>query len=271
VPAGSKEIFVKRFGKHAGRKHLALFLALGVAAAVALVGSASGTVVTVGNLQVTADGSFSPKALPKTKPAPITLSLKGSVKTLDGSHVPALKTLALQFDKNGSVFTKGLPTCKYGQLTNTLTNAAHKACDKALIGSGKVEAELQFPGGSKQPAKGTLLIFNGAPQGGKPVFLQHAYINSPVSTTVVTKAVIGKAHGKYGTSTTIEIPPLAGGYASLTSFTAKLAKSWNYKGKKVSLLQAKCPTGHLFAHGDFTFVTGDSLHGDVVKSCTPKG
>ncbi len=183
----------------------------------------------------------------------------------------ALKILSLQFDKNGSVFTKGLPTCKYGQLTNTLTAAAQKACGKALIGTGKVEAELQFPGAAKQPAKGTLLIFNGAPQGGKPVFLQHAYINSPVSTTVVTKAVIGKAHGKYGTSTTIDTPPLAGGYASLTSFTAKIAKSWTYKGQRVSLLQAKCPTGHLFAHGDFTFVNGDSLHGDVVKSCTPKG
>jgi hypothetical protein len=273
VAAGSKEIFVKRFGKHAGRKHLALFLALGVAAVVALVGSASGapTVIHVGNLQITADGSFSPKALPKSKPAGITLNLEASIKTLDGTHVPALKNVSLQFDKNGSVFTKGLPTCKYGQLTNTLTAAAKAACGKALVGTGKVTAELQFPGGSKQPAKGTLLIFNGAPQGGKPVLLQHAYINSPVSTTVVTKAVIGKAHGKYGTSTSIDIPPLAGGYASLTSFTAKIAKSWHYKGKKVSLLNLKCPSGHVFAHGDFTFVDGTALHGDVVKTCTPKG
>ncbi len=262
---------MKRFGKHAGRKRVALVLALGLAAAIALVPAASGTTIILGNLQIIADGSFSPKALPKNKPAPITLNLEASIKTLDGSHVPALKILSLQFDKNGSVFTKGLPTCKYGQLTNTLTAAAQKACGKALIGTGKVEAELQFPGAAKQPAKGTLLIFNGAPQGGKPVFLQHAYINPPVSTTVVTKAVIGKAHGKYGTSTTIDIPPLAGGYASLTSFTAKIAKSWTYKGQRVSLLQAKCPTGHLFAHGDFTFVNGDSLHGDVVKSCTPKG
>ncbi len=91
------------------------------------------------------------------------------------------------------------------------------------------------------------------------------------ATTVVTTAPIAKIAGKYGTQTTINIPPLAGGYASFTSFTAKIHKPVTYKGKNQSLLTAECPTGHFFAHGEFQFVDGTDLKGDVVKPCTGKG
>jgi hypothetical protein len=272
VAAGSKERFVKRFRKHVGRKHVALVLALSTAAVVALIaGSASGTTITAGNLVISIDGSVSPKALPKNKLAPITLNVQGSIKTNDGTHVPALQKLALLFDKHGTIFTKGLPTCRIGQITNTLTSQAKKTCGDALVGVGKVTAEVQFPDANPVPASGTLLIFNGQPKGGDPVLIQHAYVNNPVAATVITTARITNVHGKYGKATTITIPPVAGGYGSLASFTAKVGKSWTYKGKKQSLLLAECANGHFFAHGDFTFVNGTSLHGDVVKSCTQKG
>jgi hypothetical protein len=262
---------VKRFRKHVGRRHVAAVAAISALAVAAFAGSASAVKVTLGNIVITADGSVTPKALPKHKLAPITLSLNGTMDTVDGTHVPALSKLALLFDKHGTVDTKGFPTCKQGQITNTQTNVALKTCKKALAGTGKVIAEVQFPDSAPVPASGKLLIFNSVPKGGDPVLIQHAYISDPIATTVVTVARISKAHGKYGRATTITIPPLSGGYASLKSFSAKLHKDYTYKGKKRSIFLAECATGHFFAHGDFTFTGGTSLHGDVVKTCTPKG
>jgi hypothetical protein len=254
------------------RHRIALFaLAAVVALAAATFGqSAMGTTVTAGNLVVTADGGVSPNALPKHKLAPITLRIRGSIRTTDGTHVPPLRTLALKFDKHGTIFTRGLPTCRIGRITNTLTAQARKACGKALVGTGKVTAEVQFPDSQPVPARGTLLIFNGRPKGRKPVLLQHAYISYPVAATVITQAVITNLHGKYGKATTIRIPPLAGGYGSLTGFTATIRKTWTYRHKRRHLLLAECANGHFLAQGDFLF-SGVSLHGSVVKRCRAKG
>ena len=139
-----------------------------------------------------------------------------------------------------------------------------------MIGSGKVSVQVQFPEQAPFSATGKLLIFNGAPQGGKPVLIFHTYVKVPAPTTVVTTGVVGKASGKYGTSTLIKIPSIASGQGSLTSFEATINKSWTYKGKKESLLLAKCPTGSLQAHGEFTFADGTKVAGNVVKPCTGK-
>jgi hypothetical protein len=69
----------------------------------------------------------------------------------------------------------------------------------------------------------------------------------------------------------VAIPTIVAGQGSLTSFNATLHKTWSFKGKKQSLLLASCPTGHLYAHGDFAFADGERLSGDVVRSCTPSG
>jgi hypothetical protein len=250
----------------------AAVIALGVALlalCVGLAASASATKVRAGNLEIEIEGGVSPKKLSKKTPTPITLTVEGAIKTADGSHPPALKTLALEFDKHGAINPKGLPTCSPSKLTNTLTAQAKKVCGKALVGTGKVSADIAFPEQPPFPASGPLLIFNGPPKGGKPVLVMHVYAHVPAPTTFVTTGVISKAHGKYGTSTLIQIPTIVGGQGSLTSFKAKIHKTWTAKGKKMSLLTATCPTGSLFAHGEFDFVGGDKIEGDVAKKCTP--
>ena len=253
-------------GTRAKAAVLALML-LVAAAAVASV--ASGDTVTAGNLTIEIEGGVSPQKLPKSTPAPITLTVSGSVKTNDGTHPPALKTVALEFDKNGGIYTKGLPTCNPAALTATLTAQAKKICGPALVGTGTVSAQILFPEQAPFNASGPLLIFNGKPKGGKPVLVFHVHANVPAPTTFVTEGVISKASGKYGTSTEIAIPTIVSGQGSLTSFKATLHKTWTYKGQKKSLLFAKCPTGSLFAHGDFTFADGTEISGDVAKQCTP--
>jgi hypothetical protein len=246
----------------------ALIAAIATIAAL-LVSGAAGEVVKAGNLVVTIEGGITPKKLPKKAPAPITLKVKGKIATSDGSHVPVLKTVDLQFDRHGSLNTKGLPTCKPSQLQSTLTAQAKKACGDALVGTGRVSAEIAFPEQPPFNASGPLLIFNGPPQGHKQTLVFHVYAHVPAPTTFVTTGLISKSGGKYGTEALIQIPTIVGGQGSLTSFEATLHKTWTYKHQKQSLLLASCPTGALYAHGDFAFATGTTLSGNIVRPCTP--
>lgn len=228
--------------------------------------------VRLGNLVISIEGNVSPSKLPKRTPAPIALKVSGSVATADGTHPPALRTLALQFDRHGHIDTKGLPTCTTGKLQSTLTAQAKRACGPSLIGTGRAEAEIEFPEQAPFDAGGPLLIFNGKPKGNKPVLIFHVHANVPAPTTFVTSGVISGASGKYGTQTLIQVPTIVGGQGSLISFKASIPKrTWTYKGKKHALLSASCPSGSLFAHGDFAFADGTRISGDVARSCTPSG
>ena len=120
----------------------ATVLALAAMGALA-ISSANAQIVKFGNLIVEINGNFSPKKLPRarSKPAPITLKLDGSMATADRTHVPALKTIYLEFDKSGHLNTKGLASCTVGKLQSTLTTQARRACSKASTwttrGSGR--------------------------------------------------------------------------------------------------------------------------------------
>jgi len=247
------------------RLALAALFALGALAATAL-----GQTVRSGNLIIEIDGSISPTALPAKAPAPIALRVAGSIGTADGSHVPALSTLHLKFDRHGHLYTEGLARCTVAKLQSRLTSEAERVCGDALIGTGRAEAEIALPEQAPFKAGGRLLIFNGAPKAGKPVLIMHVYAYVPAPTVFVTSAVIERTAGKYGTQTKVKIPTIVGGQGSLISFRARIKKTWTYKGQKRSLLLASCPTGHLYAHGDFLFADGTRLSGNVQRSCTPK-
>jgi hypothetical protein len=245
---------------------VAAVLLLGAAVAVAAGRSET---FKVGNLNVTIEGGITPTKLPKNEKAPITLKVGGTIKTGDGSQPPALKTLQLEFDKAGELNTKGLPTCTVGKLLSTLTAQAKQLCGKALVGTGTVTAEIAFPEQAPFSASGPLLIFNGAPKGGKKVLIFHVHANVPAPTTFVTTAVISKQAGRFGTKAEVTIPTITSGYGSLTGFKATLGKTWTYKGQKESLLNAACPTGSLRARGEFLFADGTKGTGEVVRACTP--
>jgi hypothetical protein len=235
-----------------------------------LVSSATGITVKGGILEATFEGKISPTAFPKKEKAPVALSLEGKLKTTDGSHIPAVKTVSLDFDKAGELFTKGLPTCKQGELESTLTTQAKKVCGDALVGTGRVTADIAFPEQPPFGASGPLLIFN-ASKGNKQALLLHVYAKVPAPTTFVVPVKIKKTGGKYGTNAFIRVPTITSGSGSVTSFKAKIDKKWTLKGQKESLLNTACPTGSLAVHGDFDFANGTKLSGTFTKSCTPKG
>ncbi|HEX6230048.1 MAG TPA: hypothetical protein VFZ41_11375 [Solirubrobacterales bacterium] len=197
------------------------------------------------------------------------LQAKSTIRTADGTHPPAAKTLSLEFDKHASIHTTGLPTCSVGRLLNTLTAQARSICRKALVGTGRAGAEILFP---EQPpffASGKMLIFNGRPKGGRKVLIFHVYARVPAPTTFVTTAVISKASGIYGTRTEIRIPTIVAGQGSLTFADLQIGKAWAHRGKRQNLLLATCPTGRFITRGDLSFVDGSRMKGKVIRSCTP--
>lgn len=247
-------------------------MALAAALAVAVAGIATAekpTIVQVGNLKLTLNGGFTPKQLPKSgKGAPITLNVSGKIDSVDGSHPPALKEVVVETDKNGSISTKGLPTCTSGKLQAQDTAAAEKICKKAIIGSGTTDVEVEFPESNPFIAESKLLAFNGGSSGGKTTILIHAYLSSPVSAAVVTTVKISKiSNGRYGTKSVASVPKIAGGYGSVRSFSLKFDRGY----KNTPYLFAKCPDGHLDAKATSVFTDGTRLTGKFTRTCTPKG
>jgi hypothetical protein len=223
-----------------------------------------------GNTQ-SIEASVAPRALYKKTASPAALNVEVKTGTTVSSGVPSAPSHdVIDFDENLSLATKGLPTCTATQLQNTTTEAAEQACGKAKIGSGSAITLLPLGSLYTEPTKVT--AFNGAPQGGKPVVLLHAYGTSPIQTTLVLVGTVSN-YGKegYGPRLDVSIPPIAGGAGVITDFKVKIQKSWTYKGKKMSFVNAKCPAStKLKFRGAFTYADGTTINADTTQSCTPK-
>jgi hypothetical protein len=258
------------------RKYLLLTMAIGalIALSVAGIASAGNKPITVrsGNLEFTFNGGFSPSALPKKTLAPIALTAEGKVKTVDGTHPPALKEVLIETDKNGAVSVKGFPTCTAGKLQSQDTKHAEAICKSAIVGSGTTNVEIAFPESKPIPVSSKLIVFNGGEKGGVVTLYIHAYITVPTPAAIVTTVKIKKIHnGRYGLESVATIPKIAGGSGSVTSFSLKIDKKYTYKGKKVSVLSAKCPDGKLQAHATAKFSDGTSASAEILRTCTGKG
>jgi hypothetical protein len=257
-------------------KKLSISLALCALVALTVAGIAAAekpTVVKVGNLVLTINGSVTPKALSKTTMEPITLNVQGKIETADGKHPPALKEVIVDTDKNGTIDARGVPTCKAGQLEATTTQIAEKACKAAIVGLGTTDIEVEFAEQAPIPIKSKLIAFNGGTKGGTTTIYIHAFLTSPVTAAVVTTVKISKEHkGRYGTRSIASVPKIAGGSGSVTAFSLTFAKKlFAYKGKKHGYLLAKCSDGHFDAQAEAVFTDGTKLGGKIVRACTPKG
>jgi hypothetical protein len=249
------------------RKYLMLTMALGalIAVSVAGIATAGNKPVTVrqGNLEFTFNGGFSPSTLPKKKLAPITLTASGAIKTVDGTHPPALKEAIIETDKNGTINTKGIPVCKQGQLQARDTKAAEKVCGKSIIGTGQTNVEVQFPEQNPVKVNSKLLVLNGGTAGGKTTLYIHAYFSAPVTGAIVTTVKIKKVHnGRYGLKSVATIPKIANGAGSVENFNLTI----NKKG----VLMAKCPDGKLQAHATSIFDDGTKASASIIRTCKGK-
>jgi hypothetical protein len=255
------------------RKYVMLVLgaaALIVVSAVGIATAAGGeqpVTVKVGNLELTANGGFSPKALSKTKQTPISFKAAGEIKEADGSHPPAIREVIIEADKAGEVHLKGIPACKSGQLQATDTQAAEKACKSSLIGSGEATAQVALPEQRPISVNSKILVFSGGEKGGKATMFVHAFFSNPISGAIVTTVTITKhKHGRFGTLAVAKIPQITGGSGSITKFNLNIKRKVGGKNP----ISSKCEDGKLKVHVLGKFEDGTKAETEIVRACTPK-
>lgn len=228
--------------------------------------------IVAGPVVVNAEGSFSPRALPKHENAPIILRGGGSVSTLSGALPPILHTITIDFDRHGSVQTTGLEVCTSAKLEATTTAAARHNCPGAIVGEGEGTATIAFPESQPFNLSSPITIFNGPRIHGDDTVIAHAYLASPVATTFIVPIVIERIHdGVYGYRTKGTIPTIAGGSGIPISGHLRIGRQWTYRGHHYSYVNARCETGHLQAKGEFEFKDGTFLAGSFVKACKVRG
>lgn len=237
-------------------------------------GMARGEISQKGNLRITFSGSFSPRALPRDRPAPITVSIEGKIGTTDGTQPPALRRMEFALNRNGRISAEGLPTCTGPQLQATTTQAALERCGPALVGRGHFGANVKFPSLNPFPAAGTMLAFNGR-RGSAPALLLHFYGAAPVRATFILPLAISHPRkGRFGTVLSANIPTLAGGVGSVTDINLEIGRTYTYRGQRRSYISAICaaPPGFpavpfSLARGSFHFADNRTLHTTVTRAC----
>jgi hypothetical protein len=261
------------------KRHLirAVTLAIGIAllAAVAAIAKPKTTArvekFEAGNIVAIDHGGISPEKLPQHRQAPIAGHIHGRFSTKDGSHLPAIDRLTVDFDRTLQVNAKGLPSCSAADLTARGTASAKRVCSDAIVGSGSGEVEIAFPEQAPIMVKTPLVAFNGGVHGGKTLLFVHAYITVPTPAAVVAEAQITKVNdGHYGMHTVTKVPRIAGGAGSVTRVDLNLGRKFTYKGRQESYLTASCPAGRYFIRGALGFADGTLLHISHILPCTPE-
>jgi hypothetical protein len=225
------------------------------------------------NLRVTFDAGFTPRSLPRDRPAPVTVEIEGKIATTDGTHPPALRWLEIELHRSGLVFNKGLPICSAPILQSTSTEAALARCRPALVGRGSFRADVQL--GREILATGTMLAFNSR-QKGKSSLLLHFFAGVPVRFTLVVPLTIGnRQEGQFGTVLRARIPRLGGGLGSITQIQLAIARRYSFRGERRSYVSAACgaPAGlqgavFPFARASFRFESHREIRTTLVRDCS---
>lgn len=250
-------------------RRIVLSTAVGlIAIAVVAGGAAQAIELRVGKIVITTDGGFTPTTLPKRENAPIKLYGHARFKTIDGTRPSPLRTLEIEFDKHGSVETRGLQKCTQAKLVATTVARARKQCPDAIVGTGFGTAVVELPEQRPIEASSALTLFNGPRVHGNPSVLGHAHLDYPAPTTYVILIEIEKINkGRYGFRTVADFPRIANDYGSPLYGRLKIGKEWIFKGKRLSFANAHCPDGRLQARGEFSFKNGDSVEGTLFRPC----
>lgn len=246
-----------------------ILIAAAALALLATTGTATALKVRVGDLILNADGGFSPTALPKYRDAPITLRGGGRLSTLSGELPPIAETLVIEFDRHGSVQTRGLPVCRASKLQATTVPRARRNCRDSIVGKGFGRAVVAFPEQAPIPISSPITLFNGPRRQGNPTVYAHAFTTVPVPTAFVVPIEIERINkGVYGYRTKARIPKIAGGAGHGISLRGKVGRRWTFKGRRHSYVNARCETGHLQAKVKVTFTDDTFLTGTFVRPCT---
>jgi hypothetical protein len=236
--------------------------------AVGACASAYAITAEIGPVAVSATATLKPRELPARGNAPVFLNSITRVATKDGSTPPTLQTLLFQLDRNGTIDTKGLPTCSTAKLEGTTPDQARKRCAGALVGKGTGKALVTMPGRAPFTITSPLSLFNGPPAGGRPTLIAHAYETVPAPQTLLVPITIERvAKGRYGFRAEVQLPEIAGGYGAATLAEAKIGAIRKRGGREVGYINAHCNGGRLQVQGSARFTNGDYFPVTLTSPC----
>lgn len=241
-------------------------------AACLLASFAHGERAQRGNLIVTLDGGFSPLALPRDRPAPVSVRLVAGLKTTDRSILPRVTKVELGIPGQGRITTRGLPTCTPRRIRDATTAKALAVCRPALIGTGQMVAQVKIPNQPPFKVHARLLAFNGR-VGDHRAVIVHGISTQP-PTAVVLPFLIRLRPGTFGTALVAHLPPTLGPWPRFARFEMNLYRRYVNKGKRLSYLSASCPipkrlTAGFFSFAKATFTLADGRHisTGILRSC----
>lgn len=253
----------------------AAFGALVLLVTLALAGVAQGEIEREGDIVVSVDGGIAPRALPRTGTAPVSITLDSSFKSAEGSDPPAqLRTIAVGINQGGTIFDKGLPTCRVRRIQPTTIKAARRICGGAIVGAGHVQVRVHLASQPPFTFKGPLLVFHAKRAAGHRRLLAQVYGRRPPSAFVLTFNVFEK-QGTFGTVIKTTLPKPARQWAYVTHFDMRLRRVYTYQGQKHSFISAGCaaPEGfpgavYPFARANFGFAEDKHVVTTLIRDCT---
>jgi hypothetical protein len=254
----------------AGRALAAFVLALLVIALGA--STAGGERTQAGQLIVSLDGGLAPLALPRDHPAPVAVRLAGGLQTTAGNLLPRVTRVELSLPGQGVLDTRGLPVCPARRLRDATTEGALEACRSALIGGGRMEAQVHVPNQPAFAVHAKLLAFNGKVRGRRAVIFHGFAANPP--TVVVLPFLLRLEAGRLRTRLVADLPPELGPWPHFAHFEVKLFRRFRFQGRERSYLSASCPIPKQFTAGFFSFAKasftlagGRRVGTSITRSC----
>jgi hypothetical protein len=229
-----------------------------------------------GELQVTFEGKLSPHVLPRSKQAPVRVSVGAKVSSVGAKPPPQLHEMSISINRNGKLDRTGLPVCRLDDIQPSTTADALAVCRRSLIGEGTFSANVPSSGRAPFPSSGKLYAFNGEVNG-HPAILAHVYGVRPAPTSFTLEFIVGRGKGTFGTSLDVKLPTTtSGGY--ITGISLSLGKTFAFHGKKHSYLVASCPApkgvkvaSFPFARASLAFVGGRKVSQTLNRSCKARG
>jgi hypothetical protein len=226
-----------------------------------------------GNLIVALNGGIAPLALPRQRPAPVSLHLSGRILTEDGSPLPRVKRVTIELAGPGQVFTRGLAVCPRARLRHANSRQAMNRCGPALVGRGSLGAQVVIPHQEPFSIQTRLLAFNGRTAAGRRAIWVHAFTGNP-PLSLVLPFVVHPGHGGYPNVLVASVPDSVGPLPRLAEFRLNLFRRFSYRGKRHSYISATCPVppqftaGFLaFARVTYSFADDRSVPIESVRSC----
>jgi hypothetical protein len=198
-------------------------------------------------------GALDPRSLPRSKPAPVHISLRAGIGGDEGQPLPRLRHLSFAINRIGRLDTAGLPVCHLAEVQPATTADALAVCRGSLVGNGRFGASVQIPEQTPYPSRGRIDAFNGRFHG-RPAILLHVYGTDPVPASYTLPLRIGRGRGEFGIVLRTSIAASTPSAGRVTSLSLNLGRTYSFHGRRHSVLSAFCPAPSGSAFASFPFV-----------------